>query len=153
MRRRPGTPPADLRLDGEGLDLKGLWVDTVKLDGASSGAAPDDFFVNEEGSLFIKARVLPEEADRIFTVKTEVAIHPRTNLKLSGLYVTNDLLCTQCEAEGFRRITFFLDRPDVMALFKVTAEPCLGHRPCACANPKSKAPVYLLSTLDSSQTG
>ena len=49
------------------------------------------------------------------TVETEVEIHPAANTKLMGLYASNGMLCTQCEAEGFRRITFFPDRPDVLS--------------------------------------
>lgn len=123
MRRRPGTPPADLRLDGEGLDLRGLWVDGAKLEGAPQGEGSKGYSLDEEGALYIPSSVLPGGADEPFEVKTEVVINPKTNLKLSGLYMTNDLFCTQCEAEGFRRITFFLDRPDVMSLFTVFPKP------------------------------
>ena len=49
------------------------------------------------------------------TVETEVEIDPAANTKLMGLYASNGMLCTQCEAEGFRRITFFPDRPDVLS--------------------------------------
>ena len=55
-----------------------------------------------------------------FRLSTRVRIHPARNTALEGLYQSGDLLCTQCEAEGFRRITYFLDRPDVMARYGVT---------------------------------
>ena len=50
---------------------------------------------------------------------TQVRIRPDTNFELSGFYRSGSAYCTQCEAEGFRRITYYLDRPDVMAKFKV----------------------------------
>ncbi|KAL8272188.1 hypothetical protein Esti_003853 [Eimeria stiedai] len=152
MRRREGTPPAVLRLDGEGLLLKDLWVDGKKLEGGPSPPAQgagggarqeggpsvrvqsERFFLDEEGALYIPAAALPEAADKPFEVKSQVAINPKKNLKLSGLYVTNELLCTQCEAEGFRRITFFLDRPDVMALYTVRLEADAKQYPTLLSN-------------------
>jgi len=56
------------------------------------------------------------------TVETEVVIHPAANTKLMGLYASGGMLCTQCEAEGFRRITFFPDRPDVLSRYSVRME-------------------------------
>ena len=56
----------------------------------------------------------------VFTLETEVEIDPNANKALEGLYVSRNVFCTQCEAEGFRRITYYLDRPDVMAPFRTT---------------------------------
>lgn len=58
--------------------------------------------------------------DREFVVSIENKINPRANTALEGLYLSNGMLCTQCEAEGFRKITYFLDRPDVMSRFTTT---------------------------------
>ena len=55
-------------------------------------------------------------------VEIEVELDPTVNTKLMGLYASNAMLCTQCEAEGFRRITFFPDRPDVLSRYKVRME-------------------------------
>ena len=55
-----------------------------------------------------------------FTLKTEVEIHPEKNTSLMGLYKSRAMFCTQCEAEGFRKITPYLDRPDVMSEFTTT---------------------------------
>lgn len=59
-----------------------------------------------------------------FTLTIVNEIHPATNTALEGLYLSNNVLCTQCEAEGFRHITFYLDRPDVLARFttRITAD-------------------------------
>ncbi|NOS74201.1 MAG: aminopeptidase N [Methyloglobulus sp.] len=57
---------------------------------------------------------------RAFTLTIENEINPKANTALEGLYLSNGMLCTQCEAEGFRKITYFLDRPDVMAKFTTT---------------------------------
>lgn len=133
MRRRAGTPPAELRLDGEGLELKGLWVDGKQLSGGVK-RLPKEYYLDAEGNLYIPSSALPEEADKTFEIMTKVSIHPKTNLKLSGLYMTNDLFCTQCEAEGFRRITYYLDRPDVMALFTVRLEADISKFPTLLSN-------------------
>lgn len=82
----------------------------VALDGRV--LATDEYTVSE-GSLTIPG--VPDH----FELETEVDIHPAANKALSGLYVSDDTFCTQCEAEGFRRITWFLDRPDVMARYTV----------------------------------
>jgi aminopeptidase N len=76
-----------------------------------------------------------------FTLEISNHINPESNTALSGLYKSKDMLCTQCEAEGFRRITWFLDRPDVMSTFSVTIE----------AN-KRKYPVLLSNGNRTSQT-
>ena len=98
----------DLRLDGEGLQLLALSVGGTDLD-----LAPD------ATGLTIPADLLPEGP---FTLETEVEIAPAANTALEGLYMSNGMYCTQCEAEGFRKITFYPDRPDVMAPFHVRVE-------------------------------
>ena len=104
VRRNPaGTGSAQLRLNGEGIEAKAISVDGVahtawKMDG-------DDLVID-----------LPGEAH---DVAIETVINPAANTQLSGLYASNGLLCTQCEAEGFRRITFFPDRPDVLSVYLV----------------------------------
>ncbi|MDP6963910.1 MAG: aminopeptidase N, partial [Planctomycetota bacterium] len=63
--------------------------------------------------------LLLHQVDDAFTLKTVVKIEPHLNTQLSGLYKSGSMFCTQCEALGFRRITYYLDRPDVMTTFKV----------------------------------
>ena len=105
----PGRPGRhDLRLDGEMLRLV-----SVSLDGAPLSVLPD------ATGLTVPAGLLPQGA---FRLETEVGISPQANTALEGLYMSNGLYCTQCEAEGFRRITFYPDRPDVMAPFRVRIE-------------------------------
>ncbi len=101
-----GAGARPLVLDGDALELV-----SVALDGRALGGG--DYTVGEK-SLTIAA---PPTA---FTLDIETAIHPAANTQLSGLYVSNNVFCTQCEAEGFRRITYFLDRPDVMAVYRTT---------------------------------
>lgn len=69
--------------------------------------------------------------DRAFTLITEVQINPEANTSLNGLYMSNGMYCTQCEAEGFRKITYYPDRPDVMAPFHVRIE---GDAPVLLSN-------------------
>ena len=99
---RNGEHDRPLRLDGEELELLGLTVD---------GEAREPVF--EEGRLVVA--LSGEQA----LVETEVAICPEKNSQLMGLYASGGILCTQCEAEGFRRITFFPDRPDVLSRYRV----------------------------------
>ena len=103
---RAGRP--DLRLDGENLRLI-----SCAIDGRAVAAVPDDT------GLTLAAADLP---DAPFVLQTEVEIAPEGNTALEGLYMSNGMYCTQCEAEGFRKITFYPDRPDVMARFHVRIE-------------------------------
>ncbi|MDZ4395750.1 aminopeptidase N [Cypionkella sp.] len=98
----------DLRLDGEGLRLIACAVD-------GQAVQPS---VDATG-LTLAAALLPAGA---FVLETEVEIAPEGNTALEGLYMSNGMYCTQCEAEGFRKITFYPDRPDVMARFHVRIE-------------------------------
>ena len=95
---------ATLRLDGVDLQLN-----TVRVNG-------EDFkdYVQEPTSLTLSN--LPEK----FTLEIENTISPSTNTSLEGLYLSEGAYCTQCEAEGFRKITYFLDRPDVLSDYLVT---------------------------------
>ena len=108
VRRNPATaePDAPLTLDGEALTLL-----RVALNGEELGA---NRFRNDGGKLLI-----PDLPDAV-TLEIETRIAPKDNTELSGLYTSNGSFFTQCEAEGFRRITFFPDRPDVMARFATT---------------------------------
>jgi aminopeptidase N len=104
----PVAGPADLRLDGENLRLL-----SARIEGQPVVATPDST------GLTLPAAILPGGA---FTFEAEVEIAPADNTALEGLYMSNGLYCTQCEAEGFRKITFYPDRPDVMARFRVRIE-------------------------------
>ena len=95
-----------LRLNGDGLEPIGVWIDDE----------PVDNWTMDGGDLLIE---LPGESHEI-GIDTE--INPAANSKLMGLYASNGMLCTQCEAEGFRRITFFPDRPDVLSKYTVRME-------------------------------
>jgi len=112
IRRNPDAADAGapLELDGEDLKLTGLL-----LDGEALGA---NRYQLESERLTI--RDVPDQ----FELAVTTEINPHQNTTLSGLYVSGGNYCTQCEAEGFRRITYFPDRPDVMARYttKITAE-------------------------------
>ncbi|WP_017963600.1 aminopeptidase N [Rhizobium leguminosarum] len=106
--RRPGADPAaPIVLDGDELTLSGLLLDQVELDPSRYDATPESLTVRD----------LPESAPFELTITT--IINPEANTELMGLYRTSGIYCTQCEAEGFRRITYFPDRPDVLAPFTV----------------------------------
>ncbi|UWQ20337.1 aminopeptidase N [Jannaschia sp. W003] len=108
---RTGDGP--MVLDGEGLKTL-----RVEIDGA---ALPFADLIDGH------RMTIPETPDR-FVLETEVEIAPVRNKALSGLYMSNGMYCTQCEAEGFRRITWMLDRPDVMATYDVEIEADLPVR-------------------------
>ncbi len=103
----PGTP---LVLDGDELALEAIAIDGAPLGAGSYAAAPD--------GLTIKAP--PAEA---FVLTLATRLDPSANTKLEGLYRSSGTYCTQCEAEGFRRITYFIDRPDVLSVYttRITA--------------------------------
>ncbi len=98
----------DLVLNGEQLSLKSVTVN----------GAPVAYDTTDT-HLTIKQADLPQEP---FTFEAEVEISPETNTALEGLYMSSGMYCTQCEAEGFRKITYYPDRPDVMAVFTVRVE-------------------------------
>jgi aminopeptidase N len=96
-----------LVLDGEDLQLLSVAIDGRRL-------AEAEYRTDDHG---LTIAVVPAKA---FTLEIETKINPKGNTQLSGLYQSSGVFCTQCEAEGFRRITYFLDRPDVMAVYRVT---------------------------------
>ena len=108
LQRNPLAKDEDrqLRLHGEGIELLEL-----KLNGAA--LSEDDYQKDEE---FLTIPNFPEEGE--LTIRTR--IRPQDNTTLEGLYKSNELFCTQCEAEGFRHITYFLDRPDVLSRYTTT---------------------------------
>ncbi|MBT9569319.1 MAG: aminopeptidase N [Thiobacillus sp.] len=108
-RRNPAALAGSLVLNGEALELVSVTLDGTTLDPARYSNADD---------LLTITAPLPDT----FQLETTVRIHPDQNTQLSGLYRSRDGYFTQCEAEGFRRITFFPDRPDVMAKFSCTVE-------------------------------
>ena len=116
-----GAAPAPLMLDGDALDLRAL-----KLDGA---ALPPEQFVATADRLTIA-----QPPHRPFRLEIETVVDPSANTQLMGLYRSGPIYCTQCEAEGFRRITYFPDRPDVMAVYTTRIEAEKADAPVLLAN-------------------
>ncbi len=114
---RNGAHSRPLVLDTDELELLGVKVDGV----AVEAERRDDAIV---------VLIAGDSA----TVETEVAIGPRANTKLMGLYELGGMLCTQCEAQGFRRITPFIDRPDVLSIYRVRMEGDKALYPVLLAN-------------------
>ena len=110
-----------LRLDGEALELVGLSLDGEIL--------PAGAYELDDNSLTI-----PHAPTEPFTLTVETICDPSANTALSGLYRSNDIYCTQCEAEGFRRITYYLDRPDVLARFTTRIEARRSEAPVLLSN-------------------
>jgi len=122
MRRNPASNSngASLRLDGEQLESVYIKLDGVRLDS-------DEYEIDDEGLTIFQ---VPER----FELKTEVLIYPQNNTALEGLYKSSEMYCTQCEAEGFRKITWYLDRPDVMSLFTTTVVADRDRYPVLLSN-------------------
>jgi aminopeptidase N len=118
-RKDGGIPP--LILDGEDLDLK-----LVSIDGH---ALTEGTYEATATSLTIKA-----PPRREFSLEIETEIRPQENTKLEGLYKSSGNYCTQCEAEGFRRITYHIDRPDVMSVYTVKISADKSHYPVLLSN-------------------
>jgi aminopeptidase N len=122
LRRNPDLPRRNgpLVLHGDDLELR-----SVRLDGS---ALDSNRFEADSQSLRV-----PDVPER-FELDTEVRIRPDENTKLMGLYTSSGAFCTQCEAEGFRRITYYLDRPDVMARFTTRIEADRTKYPVLLSN-------------------
>ncbi|MEM9174705.1 MAG: aminopeptidase N [Myxococcota bacterium] len=123
VRRREDAPAGEtppLVLDGDALELRAIEVDGQVL-------PESDYQVTDDG---LTLHAPPAR----FELRTVVAIHPETNTALSGLYKSSGNFCTQCEAMGFRRITYFLDRPDVMARYTVSIEAERERYPVLLSN-------------------
>ena len=120
LRRNPDVAAQPLRLDGEELNLARVLVNgqgtSFKLDGNQ-----------------LVLENLPE-GDAPFQLEIFTTTCPSKNTKLMGLFVSEDTFFTQCEAEGFRRITYFLDRPDVMAMYTVTLRADKAKYPVLLSN-------------------
>jgi aminopeptidase N len=113
--------PAPLQFDGDGLTLVSL-----KIDGAP--VAVDRYVAKPDGLTIAQPPQAP------FTLEIETLVDPQANTQLSGLYRSGGTWCTQCEAEGFRRITYFPDRPDVMAIYTTRIEADKAEAPVLLAN-------------------
>jgi aminopeptidase N len=113
--------PAPLVLDGDSLELKGLKLDGTPL--------PPERYLATADRLTI-AQLPP----RRFELAIETVVNPSANTRLMGLYRSGTTYCTQCEAEGFRRITYFPDRPDVMAVYTTRIEAEAADVPVLLAN-------------------
>ena len=113
-------PPADLVLDGRGLDTRAVRIDGEAVSGNRIEIAAETLTIRD--------------APDAFVLETEVAVRPGENKSLEGLYTSSGNLCTQCEAEGFRKITWFPDRPDVMARYRTRIAGDPGRFPVMLSN-------------------
>jgi aminopeptidase N len=110
----------ELTLDGQELELRKISIDNTELDPADYRVTADCLIISS----------VPD----VFELETVVAIKPQNNTSLEGLYKSSKMYCTQCEAEGFRKITYYLDRPDVMAEFTTTIEADKSDYPILLSN-------------------
>ena len=119
VERNPkGAAQAPLRLNGDDIEPLAVWVDGTEAES----------WIKDGSDLLID---LPGDRHEI-GIDTEIS--PVANTKLMGLYASNGMLCTQCEAQGFRRITFFPDRPDVLSKYRVRMEGDKAQFPILLTN-------------------
>ena len=116
-----GSTPSPLVLDGEDLRLRSLTLDGKPLPAESFIASPERL-------------TIAQPPNRPFELTVETIIDPVANTQLMGLYRAGSTYCTQCEPEGFRRITYFLDRPDVMAVYTTRIEADRDEAPVLLSN-------------------
>ncbi|PTM38714.1 aminopeptidase N [Bosea sp. 124] len=116
-----GRPDAPLVLDGDELSLSALRLDGLLLNDGAYTATP-------------QALTLHAPPRRRFTLMIDTEVDPSANTKLMGLYRSSRVYCTQCEADGFRRISYFLDRPDVMSVYTVRLEAAKMSAPVLLSN-------------------
>lgn len=121
-RRAEVDKPVQLELDGDGLTLRRIEIDGETLDAADFDATPDQLVIYS-----------PPASGR-FTLLIETELAPSHNEALMGLYRSSKVYCTQCEAEGFRRITYFLDRPDILSVYTVRIEAQHSEAPLLLSN-------------------
>ena len=114
------APGAPLVLDGVGLELL-----SISLDGRALATAE---YAVSDAALEIAA--VPDS----FLLECSTRIYPQDNTALEGLYKSEEMFCTQCEAHGFRKITYYPDRPDVMSVFRVTVEADKARYPVLLSN-------------------
>ncbi len=122
MRRNPQAPSdkAALQLDGAELELVSLSIDGSALSGSA-------YQINGE------TLTIPDVPAQ-FELACTTRIEPHNNTSLEGLYKSSGMFCTQCEAEGFRKITWYLDRPDVMSVYTVTVDADAARYPVLLSN-------------------
>ncbi|MEB2327270.1 MAG: aminopeptidase N [Pseudomonas sp.] len=109
MRRNPERPAGKLpplELHGQQLELLSIALNDRELGAGDYQISSDCLSLQPDSDAFV--------------IDSSVVIHPETNTALEGLYKSGSMFCTQCEAEGFRKITYYLDRPDVMSKFTTT---------------------------------
>ncbi|MGD9785964.1 MAG: aminopeptidase N [Hyphomicrobiaceae bacterium] len=124
VRPNPSSPGArgPLRLDGEHL-----WLESIALDGKALSPGVD-YDVDDRGLTVL------EPPGKPFRLETVTFVDPDANKALQGLYRSRGVYCTQCEAQGFRRITYFIDRPDVLSTYVVRIEADIDEAPVLLSN-------------------
>ena len=115
------TAARALRLDGEFLELDQLAIDGHEL-------TAQDYALDDAG---LTIHTPPQKS---FTLTTTTFVNPQANTALQGIYLSRGVYCSQCEAQGFRRITFFIDRPDVLSVYTVRLEADVKSAPVLLAN-------------------
>lgn len=122
IRRNPASSDQShaLELQGQDLVLKSVAINGQELDGSHYTVGPDTLNIHS----------VPES----FQLECVTEIFPHQNTSLEGLYQSNHMYCTQCEAEGFRKITYYLDRPDVLSVFTTRIEADKARYPVLLSN-------------------
>ncbi|MGA0595438.1 aminopeptidase N [Enterovirga sp. CN4-39] len=116
-----GVKAVPLVLDGDELMFRGLWID-------DEPASADVYEATPQGL------TIAHPPGRPFRLTIDTEVNPSANTKLMGLYRSNGVYCTQCEADGFRRISYLLDRPDVLSVYTTRIEASRDEAPVLLGN-------------------
>lgn len=120
----------ELKLDGVELKLIALSIDGNELQESSYQVSQEGMSISLEKHFSSLGVAIPEQ----FELGCETEIYPQSNTSLEGLYRSRTMYCTQCEAEGFRKITYYPDRPDVMSIFTTVIEAPAEQHPVLLSN-------------------
>ncbi len=130
IRKNPASESnsSNLELNGQNLKLIAITLEAINEPSSLVKTLTESDYLLENESLVIS------DVPEFFILIITTEINPKENLALEGLYLSSNMFCTQCEAQGFRRISYFPDRPDVMALFTVTIHADKQHYPILLSN-------------------
>jgi aminopeptidase N len=132
VRAEMGFQLKDAQKEKHDIELNGSELEMVSLTLNGRSLSDDDYEIKGETLTIL-------DAPRDSVLETEVKIHPASNSALEGLYCSGAFLLTQCEAQGFRKITWFPDRPDVMTTYRVTMEADRSKFPVLLSNGNEEA--------------
>ena len=134
MRQRRGSRPASASARTRKGDRTLRLFSTATISSCGASRSTASTFDPAAGFVTPNQLTIAAPPKGPFTLEIDTEINPSANTRLMGLYRSGSAYCTQCEAEGFRRITYFLDRPDVLSVYTVRLEAEIAEAPLLLSN-------------------